>query len=111
MSNQDLDVRITKEYIGDFAAIKNALDNIIDTFNRLMRDFSESAEQVSSGAAQVSSASMDLAHGATQQASTIEELTATIQSIAVQTSENAENAKEADMLSSATKQDGVNSKN
>ncbi|MDR2939842.1 MAG: methyl-accepting chemotaxis protein [Clostridiales bacterium] len=110
MSHQDLNLEITKEYKGDYKIIKDALSQIIDTFNTLVKEFKDSADRVASGALQISESSMALAQGATQQASSVEELNATINSIADQTSKNAENSEKANLLSIEAKDKGLTSK-
>lgn len=107
MAQQDLDIKITKDYMGDFESIKESLVLIVDTFNRLIREFAVSSEQVAAGARQISESSMTLAQGATEQASSVEELNATLESIAVQTKNNAANAKKSSELALETKQDSI----
>lgn len=110
MADQDLNITINKDYIGDFRTIKDSLVLITNTLNRLISEFSISAEQVSAGAKQISESSMTLAQGATEQATSIEELNGTITSIAKQTSENAKNASKANSLSEETKINDVQGK-
>lgn len=95
ISNNNLDVEISAQYLGDFSAIKEATVKIIENLNQVMGNINESSEQVSSGAEQVAGASQALSQGATQQASSIEELSATIMEISKMVNNTAENAKEA----------------
>ena len=74
--NLDLDPAV--EYQGDFLEISYALNTIVDALNLVMHDIHSAAEQVGNGASQLSDSSQSLAQGATEQASAIEELTATI---------------------------------
>lgn len=78
MSNGDLNQSITRDYKGDFNAMKMSLNNILDSFNQLMREILESSDQVSSASEQVSSSSQTLSQGATEQASSLEEITASM---------------------------------
>lgn len=107
MSNQDLNLDISKEYKGGFKVIKDALVQIIDTFNRLFNEFLSSAEQVAAGAGQISESSMSLAQGASEQSSSAQELSATIEAISQQTSENAVNSEKANNLSIDAKNSGM----
>ncbi len=99
ISKNNLDVSINREYIGDFNAIKLSINNIISTFNSVIRDIDSAAEQVAVGSKQIAETSITLSEGATEQASSVEELNATIETIAEQTVMNAENTKSAKHIS------------
>jgi methyl-accepting chemotaxis protein len=99
MANGDLRVSITREYIGQFNEIKESINTIIRTLNKTMSEILSASEQVLSGAKQISSSSMTLAEGASEQASAIEELTASIETINTQTQQNSHHANEANALS------------
>jgi methyl-accepting chemotaxis protein len=100
MSHGDLRGDITREYIGDFSSIKNSINTILDSLNKTMLEINVSSEQVLTGAKQIAQTSMTLAEGATVQASSLEELNASIETINQQVHDNAEHAQEADKLSS-----------
>jgi len=100
----DLTVTINREYAGDFTTIKNSINNISGSLRKTMIDISEVANQVLSGASQISHSAMDLANGSTQQASSIEELNASVDIINQQTAQNANNAMEATTLSGQSAQ-------
>ncbi|MDD3197841.1 MAG: methyl-accepting chemotaxis protein [Eubacteriales bacterium] len=100
MANANMDVEINREYRGDFQAIKDALNLIMESFNSMLYDFNNAADQVAAGASQVSEGSTSLSQGTTEQASSLEELTASLTQISAQTRENAANAGEANMLAS-----------
>ncbi|MDR1665005.1 MAG: methyl-accepting chemotaxis protein [Clostridiales bacterium] len=103
VANNDLSHEITREYVGSFSEIKKALNNILKTLNTVIIDINSAAEQVSAGARQISENSMTLANGASEQASSIEELNATIITINEHTRQNAESARDADRLSQESK--------
>ncbi len=92
---------LTYSYEGEFRKIKEALENISETFNNAMGNINQSAQQVSDGASQVSDSAQALAQGATQQASSIEELVATVATIAESVNVNAKSAKEAKELTNS----------
>ena len=96
----DLTVNISKEYLGDFVTIKESINNISTSLNRTVLEISTASSQVLSGATQISNSAMDLANGATQQASSVQELNASIDMINGQTNQNADDAKVAHTLSS-----------
>ena len=99
VSKGDLTVNINREYVGVFNGIKDSLNNISTTLNRTVSEISSASHQVLMGAKHIASSSMDLASGATTQASTIQELNASVDLISQQTELNAGSASEANNLS------------
>jgi methyl-accepting chemotaxis protein len=103
MANSNMVVEISGDYKGDFAPIKQALNLIIESFNQVLSDINNAADQVAAGSRQVSDGSQALSQGATEQASSIEQLTASITEIAAQTKQNAVSANEANELALTAK--------
>lgn len=95
MQNGNLSVKVSGNYKGDHAKIKNALNSTISSLNALLHNAISSAQEVGAGSNQVSDASQALAQGATEQASSLEEVTATISEVSAQTRANAESAAKA----------------
>ena len=84
-------------YQGDVAVVLESLRNIDHSLSRTLHQINTAAEQVSSGAEQVSSGAQALAQGATEQASAVEQLSATSSDINTgmqQNSKAAQTAKE-----------------
>lgn len=108
VSNGDLTINITREYAGQFSTIKNSINSIIDTLGRTLTEINSSSEQVLAGAKQISDSSMMLAQGASEQASAIQELSASIETINNQTQNNAKNAESANNLSNTSVQNATN---
>jgi len=99
VSNGDLRSKITRDYKGSFSQIKYSINNITENLHKTMSEITLATDQVLTGAKQISLTAMDLANGATEQANSVEELNASIDSISKQTTENAENATQANTLS------------
>ena len=93
MSQGNMRVSVDMDYIGDFAAIKKAMQNTASALNHTLLTINTAAEQVSTGASQVASGAQALATGSTEQASSVEELSVSITKIAEQAGENSTNVK------------------
>lgn len=107
ISQGDMRIQVDLDYIGDFAVLKQAIENTVSNLNLTLLNINAAADQVASGAKQVSDSSVALSQGATEQASSIEELTASIEEISAQTRQNAENADQANGLAEAAKTNAV----
>ena len=79
-------------------ALGQALLKMVQNNNYTLSEIKEAAHQVTTGASQVASASDALAQGSTEQASAIQQITASIDDVAERTKQNAEQANEAASL-------------
>lgn len=91
----NLDQHISADYLGDFQAIKKALNQITANLSATMTEINIAAGQVESGSQQISDGGQALSQGTTEQASAIEQLTASIDEVASETKKNAVNANQA----------------
>jgi hemerythrin-like metal-binding protein len=96
LSEGDLTLEATPRDERD--AIMGALKKTVDDLNNLIAGISEAGEQIAGGSRQVSDSSHALSEGSTQQASALEQITASMTGIASQTRQNADNAGEANRL-------------
>ncbi|MCL2664500.1 MAG: methyl-accepting chemotaxis protein [Defluviitaleaceae bacterium] len=108
ISNNDLTQYISRDYVGSFSAIKDSYNHILSNLNTVIGDIATAAEQVSSGSRSIADSSMTLATGASEQAASVEELSASITIINESTGRNAENAKLAEKLSGKSKTSAAN---
>src|SRR6056297_357881 len=99
MANKDLTCGIEREYLGDFIKLKDSINLIVGQFNSVLSEINEAGEQVGAAADQVASSSQILSQGSTEQASSIEEISASVTQVAEQTKENATNSNKANELS------------
>lgn len=83
--------------------IGSSLAQLVENFHGLVTTITEIVEQVNSGAKLVSDSSQTLAQGASEQASTVEQLTASLSQISEHTRLAAESAKKADALTQTAK--------
>jgi methyl-accepting chemotaxis protein len=102
VSGGDLTVEHTA--MSDKDVISNSIIKMIDNLNKMFGEIDVVASQVSLGANQISDASGNLAQGSTEQAATVEELSASIGDIAEKTKQNADLADEASQMSMSVKE-------
>ncbi len=98
IAHGNLNIKKSEELKGDWNGVPIALNNIVDSLNTLVGNICDAVDQVAAGSGQVSQGGQELSRGATEQASSIEQLTASITEIASQTKLNAQNAGQASML-------------
>lgn len=83
------------DYVGDFAKIKYALDEISQSLTHTILQINNTSEQVNMGADNLSEASNSLASGAAEQASAVQEISAMMFQLTEQSKNNAQIAQEA----------------
>lgn len=88
-------IDVNDDYKGDFAQISASFRDIVSSLSTALGEIDTNAESVRKGAMDLAGASQLLAEGATDQASAIEELTATMTDISEKIHTNAENAAKA----------------
>ena len=97
MSNSNFAIRSKdgERYKGEFRQIFNSLKQLRDTMIETLRLIGVTSEQVSAGSLNLAETSQSLAEGATEQAGAVEELHATITTIAEASKKAAVEAEEA----------------
>ena len=83
------------DFLGDFASIKESFVHILKRFNSTLTNIQTSADEVEEGANGISQSSQALAEGATDQASAIQQLDATVTSVANIATESARETQQA----------------
>nr|WP_290461987.1 methyl-accepting chemotaxis protein [Acutalibacter muris] len=95
LANGNFDVSTSSDYIGDFRTIQVSVDNLTNMLSRAMGSINASEMKISGNAEQLSSSAQSLAQGATEQASSVQELYATIDGISKSAQQNVETASAA----------------
>lgn len=95
LSKGDLNVKKLEPFLGDFAAVQQSVQSLVGSLNETMTQINQSADQVAAGAGQMAESAQALAEGATDQAGSIEELTATVEGVNIMARESAESTKSA----------------
>lgn len=103
MAAGDLTAEVRGDYRGDHEAVQQAMNTTLRSLNEILVEVSYVVQQVASGAQQVANSSQELSDGASHQASSLEEVSASLYEISAQTQQNAENAKQADLLASSVR--------
>ncbi len=104
MAANDYTTEMSTGYNGEFLTLAESVNYVQDTLNEVLSELASAAEQVASGTRQVSDGSQALSQGATEQASAIEQLSASVTEIASQTKQNAMDAGRANAISTETRE-------
>ncbi|HEY5673232.1 MAG TPA: methyl-accepting chemotaxis protein [Malonomonas sp.] len=97
----DLSVEVRLE--SDKDTLGKAFQQMVASLNQLISRILLAGEQIAAGSGEISNASQDLSHGATTSASSLEEISSSMAEMASQTKLNAENAVQANQLSTHAK--------
>lgn len=92
--NYAVSTKVADKYVGDFAALNDAMSKMNRQMNETLRNIDDASNQVSAGSGNLAEASQALAEGATDQAGAVEELQATIASITENIERTAESVEE-----------------
>jgi methyl-accepting chemotaxis protein len=103
LAQQDLTARVTGEYAGDHALIKDNLNATAESLERAMAQVLQSASQLKAASSQISSGSQSLSQATNEQASSLEEVSSTVEQLSSMTEQNASNANQAKGLSDNAK--------
>lgn len=98
IAHGDLSGKTSENFKGDFIALKDSLDNILESLNDTLSEIREATQKVTAGSEQVSESAQKLSESATNQASGVEELTASIGEINEHVKGNFRNAKDTDRI-------------
>ena len=101
--DRDLTVQMKGDYKGDYARLKESVNNAIKNLNETLEQVAIGADQVNSASSQISMSSQDLAHGASEQASNIEEVTSALKEMLSIVRETANNTIQTSELANETK--------
>ncbi len=83
------------DFRGDFSSIKESLVYILKHFNSTLTEIQNTSDHVASDAGEIAEASHSLSEGATDQASAVQELTATIETVSNLAVSSAKSTQEA----------------
>ncbi len=104
LARYDMRFRITGDYQGDHARIKDALNGTARTLHDALIQVADSVEQVAEASQQIAASSQAVSQGASQQASGLEETSSSLEQMAGMTKQNADNTIQARALAQTTKE-------
>ncbi len=87
-----LSISIDSDFKGDFTALKESFNQSVSAFSQVLSDIDTASGEVAAGTMQLSSGSQVISQGANEQASAIEQLSASLTQISEQTRENVQSA-------------------
>ncbi len=93
MAAGDMRISLKHDYMGEFAAIKQALLKISGSLNQTLSAIADAAGQVNASAERISQGAQSLSGGVQSQASSLEELSASIEHVSRQAKENADTVR------------------
>lgn len=97
MANNNMNITISEEYIGDFIPIKTSIEKIADSLNHTLYEITKAANEVSANSNTVSTGAQILSQGSTEQAEAIDHLAVSIENLSNDVTSNAQEAEEANM--------------
>jgi methyl-accepting chemotaxis protein len=92
---RDLSARVTGEYLGEHAAIKQSLNAALENISEVFASLSMAIGQVNSAAREIGDGSQELASGAADQAGAIDQVSNRVTVVSERTKANAADAAEA----------------
>lgn len=102
----NLAFELKNEYTGEFARVRESLEEIAVEFNMIMGQMRVSSRDVAAGAAQISGSAVNLSQGSAEQAAEVEALSGNIEKAADSVKKVAQGAQKASGISKETK-DGL----
>jgi methyl-accepting chemotaxis protein len=105
LAKRDLTARMTGEYQGDLAKLKQSINQATQNLDNALLQTSTSAEEVASAASQISIGSQSLSQGASEQASALEQVSGRMQEFAIITRHNAEYSRQAREITESARKD------
>ena len=108
IANGKLTERVTRDYAGSYAVLKNAVNSTIDQLLAVVSEIQGCTHQVKLGAVEISTNNINLSSRTEQQAASLEETSAAMEEITTTVQQNAANAVQANSLARAARETAEN---
>ncbi len=104
LAQGNLTQRITKDYQGAFAKLKTDANATAEQLSETIGDIKTAAREVNNAAAEISASTTDLSQRTEEQAASLEQTSASMEQISATVKKNAENAQQANQLTSSSRE-------
>jgi len=104
MASNDFDFEITKEYMGDFAPIKESIETVVASVSKLMQNIQRTSTLVEISSNEIAKEEAHMAEGFRQQASFVQEVSQILCDFSDKIMQNADDAQSVKLLSLEVKQ-------
>lgn len=98
MSAGDLTQRITDEYSGTFAQLKEDANGTVDKLTGMITQIKQATDSINTASKEIAAGNLDLSRRTEQQAASLEETASSMEELTSTVKQNAENAKQANQL-------------
>ncbi|MBI5547608.1 MAG: PAS domain-containing protein, partial [Deltaproteobacteria bacterium] len=98
LAQQDLRARVTGEYSGDHAQIKQAVNATATALHDALEQVAEAVNQLASASSQIAATSQSVSQGASEQAAALEQTSSNLEEMSGMTRQNADNTAQANLL-------------
>jgi methyl-accepting chemotaxis protein len=103
LAEGDFSRRITADYQGIFAILKNDANSMADRIASTISDIKSVGREVSNAAAEISASTTDLSQRTEEQAASLEQTSASMEEMSATVKKNAENALQANQLTNGSR--------
>ncbi|VAW87663.1 Methyl-accepting chemotaxis protein I (serine chemoreceptor protein) [hydrothermal vent metagenome] len=104
MSENDLTQLMEGEYNGEYATLQESMNGSISTLQATVSEIRRSSKNISTASSEIAQGNADLSQRTEEQAASLEETASSMEELTSTVKQNADNAREANMLASTTRQ-------
>ncbi|MGD9385257.1 MAG: methyl-accepting chemotaxis protein, partial [Thioalkalispiraceae bacterium] len=104
LSEGDLTQKMDGEFHGEFAELRDAVNESIKNLFNMVNDIRDASGSISSAASEISQGNTDLSQRTEEQASSLEETASSMEEMTSTVKQNADNARQANQLASAARE-------
>ncbi|MES3012550.1 MAG: methyl-accepting chemotaxis protein, partial [Pseudomonadota bacterium] len=107
LATGDLTQRITSDYNGAFATMRDDANATVDQLTQIMTQIRQASEEISTAAVQIATGNTDLSQRTEEQASSLQQTASSMEELTATVKQNADNAKQANQLAGSASEVAV----